>query len=145
MIQTYHCLSIPPDNGHNICFLQGFSASWAKYIFPAPDPVHGGPTITPLKNWNWDRGLHSNRQTAFQLAAGPALVHSPFNAHMGFRMGYKGRLCLGAIDTSQNAFPLHIGFHKGHKAHTGKKFFFMAAFVASIHKPFTHTASPPLN
>jgi hypothetical protein len=58
-------------------------------------------------------------------------------------MGYKGRLCLGAIDTRQNTFPLHIGFHRGHEAHTGKKFFFMTAFGASIHIPFTHTGSPP--
>lgn len=140
-----HRLSIPHGNGHKISCFKGLFAFGANHIFPAPDPVHGGPTITPLKDWNPYRGLHSDRQTAFQLATGPALVHSHFHAHRGFRMGYKGRLCLWAIDTRQNTFPLHIGFHRGHEAHTGKKLFFMAAFWASIHIPFTHTGSPPLN
>lgn len=134
--------SIPHGNGHNICFLQRLPASWANHILSIPDPVHSGPAVTPLKDRNPNRGLHRNRQAPFQLATNPALVHGLFHAHRGFRVGYKGRLYLGAVDTRQDAFPLHIGFQRGHETHTSKHFFFMAAFGTSIHKPFAQPFHP---
>ena len=57
-------------------------------------------------------------------------------------MGYKGRLRLGAIDTRQDVFPLHIGFQWGHEAHTCKQFFFMAAFGAFVNKPLAQPFHP---
>ena len=136
---------IPHNNGHNISFLHRLPASWANHSLPAPDPAHGGSAITPLKNRNPNRGLHRNRQAAFQLATSPALVYGLFHAHGGFRMGYKGRLRLGAIDTRQDVFPLHIGFQWGHEAHTCKKFFFMPTFGAFVNKSLAQPFHPPLN
>ena len=57
-------------------------------------------------------------------------------------MGYKGRLRLGAIDTRQDVFPLHIGFQWGHEAHTCKKFFFMPTFGAFVNKPLAQPFHP---
>lgn len=111
--QSHH-LSIPHSNGHKISYFKGPFTFGANHIFFRSDSVHSFPTIAPLKNPHLIRCFQRDRQAAFQLATGSALKPGVFHFHGGFRVGDKGRFCLGAIVTHQDGFPLHSGFHAGY-------------------------------
>nr|DAJ43292.1 MAG TPA: hypothetical protein [Caudoviricetes sp.] len=111
-----HRLSIPHGNGHKISYFKGLFTFGANHIFSRPDSVHSFPTIALLKNPHLFRRFQRDRQAAFQLATCPTLKQGVFHFHGGFRMGDKGRFCLGAIVTRQDGFPLPSGFRAGHKA-----------------------------
>jgi len=94
-----------------------------------------------LKDRHHNRTGQLDRQAAFQLPTGPALVKSVFYIHNGFRMALKGGLGLGAIVTGQDVFPLLCGFLWGREANTGKVFlleptpgtFISYAFAQAVH------------
>nr|DAV07858.1 MAG TPA: hypothetical protein [Caudoviricetes sp.] len=122
------------------CFKGPFTFG-ANHIFSRSDSVHSFSTIAPLKNPHLFRRFQRDSQAAFQLATGTALEQAVFYFHSGFRMGDKGRFCLGAIVTRQDGFPLHSGFRAGHKAPVYGVFHLKSTHGAFINP--SHADPPP--